>query len=249
MELVETQDGTFTLYSNDFNEHYHSISDGALSETLNKHIIPAFEYFKNSDDNKKEINILDICFGLGYNSLATIYYLENKLQTKVNIFSPELDLNLIKSLQNFKYPKEFDNYKELVKEISNNLEVNYKNFNIKVFNQDARNFIDNTDIKFDIVYQDAFSPNKNPTLWTYEYFKNLKSKMSENSILTTYSIATPIRLALFYNNFYIYENLISIKKATIASIIKLNLNKNEIDMNLKLQRSSNVKVIYDKDLK
>lgn len=244
MEFVKTEDGTFTLYSSEFDEHYHSLSDGALSESLNKHIIPAFKYFKM---NAKEINILDICFGLGYNSLATIYYLEDKLvDTKINIYSPELDLDLIESLKNFEYPKEFDKYREVIKEISTNLKATYKNFTINVYNEEARSFIDNSKVEFDIVYQDAFSPKKNPTLWTHEYFKNLKSKMSKDSLLTTYSIATPIRLALFQNSFYIYENLISTKKATIASTFKLPLK--EVDMKLKLQRNPKAKAVCDSEL-
>ncbi len=241
MDFVKTNDGTNTLYSSEFNEHYHSIKDGALNESLNKHIIPAFKYLKQNNNNR-EINILDICFGLGYNSLATIYYLEDKLNTKINIYSPEFDLNLIKSLKNFEYPKEFEKYKNIINNISDNLKTTYKNFTIKVINKDAREFINSCEVKFDIIYQDAFSSSKNPTLWSYEYFKSLKLK--ESAILTTYSIATPIRLTLFNNNFHIYENLISTKKATIATTFKLD-DLNEIDMNLKLKRNPNAKMLFD----
>ena len=67
-EIVTTNDGTFTLYSKEFDECYHSTKDGALNESLNKHIIPAF----NLAPKKDKITILDICYGLGYNTLSTL---------------------------------------------------------------------------------------------------------------------------------------------------------------------------------
>ena len=113
-KLVTTNDGSHTLFSLKYNQHFHNTEDGGFSEALHKHIIPAFSH----SCNKKELNILDICFGLGYNSFATIFYiLENKLDIKINIYSPELDFDLIKSLQNFSYPKEFEKFKNIIDEL------------------------------------------------------------------------------------------------------------------------------------
>ena len=53
----ETNDGSYTLYSKQYNQNYHSIQDGALSESLFKHVIPALTILKEND----EITILDIC--------------------------------------------------------------------------------------------------------------------------------------------------------------------------------------------
>ena len=95
-KLVTTNDGSHTLFSLKYNQHFHNTEDGGFSEALHKHIIPAFSH----SYNKKELNILDICFGLGYNTFATIYYiLKNNLDIKLNIYSPELDFDLIKSLK------------------------------------------------------------------------------------------------------------------------------------------------------
>ncbi len=93
--MTKTSDGTYTLYSKEFEQYYHSIKEGALNETLHKHVIPAINHHKD----KKELNILDICFGIGYNTLATIYYIiKNNLDIKLNIYSPEFNIQLIKSL-------------------------------------------------------------------------------------------------------------------------------------------------------
>ena len=74
IQYITTKDGSNTLYSKEFNQHYHSLKEGALNESLSKHIIPAFEYHKN----KLELNILDIFFGLGYNRIETLYYIKKK---------------------------------------------------------------------------------------------------------------------------------------------------------------------------
>ncbi|MDE7235362.1 MAG: hypothetical protein K2N45_01880, partial [Helicobacter japonicus] len=40
---------------------------------------------------------------------------------------------------------------------------------------------------FDIIYQDAFSPKKNPALWSEAYFSLLASLLRSQGIVTTYS--------------------------------------------------------------
>ena len=79
-----------------------------------------------------------------------------------------------------------------------------KNFYIEVFLGDAREYVRNFENRFDIVYQDAFSPSSNPTLWTKEYFSDIKRGIKKDGLLTTYSIALATRLALYENGFLIY---------------------------------------------
>ena len=52
---ILTKDSTITLYSEQFDEAYHCANDGALQETLHKHILPAFTLKK---ENKK-LKVLD----------------------------------------------------------------------------------------------------------------------------------------------------------------------------------------------
>ena len=67
MKLTKTGDGSFTYLNIGINETYHSKS-GALEESFYKFAIPALE----NKLKMKKIKILDICFGLGYNSVAAI---------------------------------------------------------------------------------------------------------------------------------------------------------------------------------
>ena len=174
----------------------------------------------------------------------------NNLDIKVNIYSPEFDKELIHSLDKFKYPQEFEEFSHIITSISSTNKYEDDNLKIKVYNGDAREYLQNlfkSEIKFDIVYQDAFSCDVNHSLWTVEYFKDITKILSKDAILTTYSIATPIRLSIYENDFSIYEH-----KPNNSNRITIALNKKEIDVNfkyidmeLKKTRNTTAKALHD----
>lgn len=75
-----TNDGSVGLYSPEFNDIYHSAT-GALTEAYEKFIYPVdFD----SLIKKSKINVLDICYGIGYNSKSFLNYIfENFSQKKI----------------------------------------------------------------------------------------------------------------------------------------------------------------------
>jgi tRNA U34 5-methylaminomethyl-2-thiouridine-forming methyltransferase MnmC len=242
-ELIVTEDGTKTLFSSEFNEAYHSTKDGALVESLEKHVKRAFLLQKD----KKDLVILDICFGLGYNTLATLYYIKkHNLSTKVDIISPEIDRGLIDSLKDFDYPKEFNQFREIIEELSKNLFYKDNQFKIEILIGDAREIIPKIDKKIDIVYQDAFSPKQNPLLWTKEYFRDIKALSRDDTIITTYSVASSVRMGLYENgyNIFLIEGR-DVRPSTIASPKILDLKY--IDMELKKARNPNARSFRDSD--
>lgn len=242
-KAISTNDGSNTLYSSQYNQHYHNINDGAIFETLTKHVIPAITFHKN----RHELNILDICYGLGYNTLGTLYYLKtNNLKIKVNIYSPELNKKLVKSLKDFDYPKEFSNLKHIIKCISEDLYYKDEQIEIKVFFKDARVLLKDLNIKFDVIYQDAFSSEVNNELWTKEYFSLLYNLCNDDAIITTYSVATPVRLSMYEAGFYIYEYIPYKRKQTLAFKKQQNLLGKYVDMELKKTRNPNAKALYDR---
>lgn len=241
--MVLSEDGSYTAYSKEYNEHYHSTKDGALKESLLKHVEPAFKIKENS----AEISILDICFGLGFNTLATIYYhKKNSLTSKLKIFSPELDASLVKSLSRFNYPKEFDGFKHIIAKLADDGFYSDENLHIELFLGDAREYIRKfTPEMFDIVYQDAFSPSVNPILWTKEYFFDIKNIIKKDAVLTTYSTALATRLALYENGFNLYINQgENFRSATVASLSELN-KFSAVDMRHKISCNPHVKPLRD----
>jgi len=241
--MTLSEDGSFTAYSKEYDEHYHSTKDGALHESLVKHVVPAFKMMKD----KEEITILDICFGLGFNTLATLYYAKKNFpHAKINIYSPELDADLVKSLNNFIYPKEFDKLKNIMLELVENGVYDDDSWHVEIFLGDAREYIKKfPNNKFDIVYQDAFSPSTNPILWTKEYFSDIKNIIKKDGVLTTYSMALATRLALYENGFNIYINSgKGFRDATVASLSELSEFK-KVDMEHKILCNPHAKPLQD----
>ena len=241
-ELVLCEDGTHTLYSKEFDEPYHSTKDGALHESLEKHVKPAFALKSHKD----KLTILDICFGLGYNTFATLYYIrKNNLKTKIHILSPEFDEGLVRSLDTFDFPPEFESIQPIIKAISKNLTYEDAQFKIEILLGDARKSVPKIKEKIDIVYQDAFSPAHNPLLWTYEWFRDIRALCVDDTILTTYSTAAAIRLGLYENGFYIFVHRAQMMRYSTVASLKMLEGLEYIDMELKKIRNPTAQSMID----
>ena len=85
-EFYYTQDGSVGLYSYADDDVYHSKS-GDLTEAWEKFILPA--QIERKLNHKPEIKVLDVCYGIGYNTKAFLSYVINsneKYLKKKNIF-------------------------------------------------------------------------------------------------------------------------------------------------------------------
>lgn len=90
---IKTEDGSISLYNFKVKDIYHSII-GAYTEALYKYILPSglIEFAKNNN----EIKILDICYGLGYNSkVATEEIFKINPNCKVTINAIEQDPKIL----------------------------------------------------------------------------------------------------------------------------------------------------------
>jgi tRNA U34 5-methylaminomethyl-2-thiouridine-forming methyltransferase MnmC len=247
--LVATQDGTPTLYSAEFDECYHSTRDGALSESLSKHIRPAFTLL----EPREEITILDICFGLGYNTLATLLWLRtHRPEQRVSIYAPEFDRELVASLGEFDYPEAFDPLRPVIKAVAKEGRYEDERWRIEVLFGDAREVIRTIECPVEIIYQDAFSPAKNPLLWTREWFADLRALCAEDAVLTTYSVAASTRMGLYKNGFHLYEyRPEATRKSLIASpsALKKTLEGlSPINMELKIRRNPEARSLRDLEI-
>lgn len=88
-----TNDGSVGLFSPDADDIYHS-TYGALTEAYEKFILPS--NLKNFLKKNNEIKILDICFGIGYNSKSLINYVldflyNDPIYTDKNRYTDKID--------------------------------------------------------------------------------------------------------------------------------------------------------------
>ena len=191
--FILTNDKSYTLYNKNFDEHYHSLS-GAYEEALKKYFIPL-----NVTDG---MTILDFCFGLGYNSFTAI-----SLCANLNIVALENDLNIIKRISDFPYPK---NLQQTAKYFSNLYKTNIltdNKFNtIALILKDASDSIKELGSEqFDRIFFDPFSPNKIPELWTKFIFSELYRLLKKGGKLATYSCAKSVRENMSYAGFKITD--------------------------------------------
>ncbi|MHB8100062.1 MAG: tRNA (5-methylaminomethyl-2-thiouridine)(34)-methyltransferase MnmD [Sulfuricurvum sp.] len=242
MNWVQSEDGSYTAFSPEYNEHYHSTKDGALHESLVKHVQPAFLLHAQKEDLK----IIDICFGLGFNTLATLYYRDTYFpDTTLEIYSPELNGELVASLVTFPYPEIFEPYLNVITDISTLGGYEDERTSITVEITDARVAMRELSGVWDVCYQDAFSPTANPLLWTREYFADVARLMGEDGVVTTYSIALAIRMGLHENGFNVYLNTgEGHRSATVASVRNLS-EFEKIDVEHKMKCNPDTRSLRD----
>ena len=136
----------------------------------------------------------------------------------------------------------------MISEISKHGYYEDETVKIKVIFGDAREIIKKLDGGFDIVFQDAFSPKKNPTLWTYEYFCDLKKILHSDGVITTYSTATPVRLGMHEAGFNVYKyDSGVVREGSIASVSDIE-NLEKIDMLQKQIRAPEAKALKDNEV-
>ncbi len=180
-ELVLTNDGSHSLFVAEINECYHS-RHGAIVEA--EHV-----FIRNglSANNKEQLNILEIGFGTGLNALLSA---QKAAQKEININYHAIEL----------YPVSEGNYmqlnfteligqdnKELIKLHATAWEKECAinpYFNLTKNKIALENYTTNT--KFDIIYFDAFSPDKQPEMWTAAVFKKMYDVLKDDGFLVTY---------------------------------------------------------------
>lgn len=186
--FVQTEDGSYTLFSDKFQEACHSTT-GAKSETI-LHYVSGCKVVEKVQ-RLGSINILEVGFGLGVGFLTTLENLPSR--TSMHFVSMELDVDLLNWFQT--------EHPELDLKWQNNLLVSRgENYTLEIISGNARlelpKFMAHNPYRFHAIYQDAFSPKKNPSLWTKEWFSLLKSISQDEVILSTYSASTSIRKSL-----------------------------------------------------
>jgi tRNA U34 5-methylaminomethyl-2-thiouridine-forming methyltransferase MnmC len=188
MERIITKDGSETFYSLEYGESYHSIS-GAVEESFKKYIEASpYEELARSG----AVKVLDICFGLGYNSAAAIERI-SKLNPgcKIILVGLEKDPEIMNKILSVN--PGIGGYELVQEAIRRGYSHDDGRVKVTVMLGDARDSLRSIDTKFDLVFHDPFSPKKNPELWTEDFFKELIRHMKKGAVLTTYSCARLVR--------------------------------------------------------
>lgn len=220
MKPVITKDQSMTFYSEEYGETYHSVT-GAVEEAYRKFAEPSLDAAKGKD----EVRILDICFGLGYNSAAAIdRILEHNPGCKINIVGLEKDKRILDQIPGISPP--IRNFYLIQKAVKNNNAYDQGKIAVMILVSNALDSVGKLKENFDIIFLDPFSPKKNPELWTEEFFKELRKLIKPDGILTTYSCAGQVRRNLKAAGFAVKDGPCIGRRSpsTIATPIKTKNN-------------------------
>ena len=192
LEIQHTADGSATLFVPELDEHYHSVK-GAYTESLHIYRDCAYQHAAKQSA-ERPLRLLEVGFGTGLNAAVTA--MAATAERPVHYITLE------------KYPVE----PRLVESLSCDTLVDAQlfaaihaapweqptaitpHFTLEKHCCDLLSAPLPTDI--DIVYFDAFAPEKQPEMWSSEIFARIYASMRPRGVLTTYCAKGAIRRLL-----------------------------------------------------
>ena len=192
VEIVKTSDGSSTLFVPELNEHYHSVH-GAIQESAFIFIGCGLNFSKADP-----LRIFEVGFGTGLNAFLTAIDASshNRKIIYTSIEKYPLPDSLVNEL-NYKsfFPREsaylFDRIHQgkwnIAQDISNTFTLNKIEGDIT--KQEIRG-------DYDLIFFDAFGPDKQPEMWTDEVFKKIAEITVPNGVLLTYSVKGEVKRKL-----------------------------------------------------
>jgi tRNA U34 5-methylaminomethyl-2-thiouridine-forming methyltransferase MnmC len=193
-KVINTGDGSKTLFIPEMDEQYHSVN-GAKTESEYVYLKQGYVHHQS-----KTPVVFEVGFGTGLNAFLTAIEAEKMKRetTFVSIEKYPLDLELIKQL----------NYDTL---ISPKSEILFNKLHTAKWGEETRiseyfkllkvegdliNLQFNFARKLDIIYFDAFGPDKQPAMWNSDIFEKIYDASALNAVFVTYSAKGQIRRQL-----------------------------------------------------
>ncbi|MFM7364780.1 MAG: tRNA (5-methylaminomethyl-2-thiouridine)(34)-methyltransferase MnmD [Cuspidothrix sp.] len=192
-----TQDGSFTFFSTEFNEAFHS-HYGAKQESLLKFAVPTRLRILAKTGF---IRLLDVCYGLGYNTAAALQTIW-EVNPSCHLEVIGLEINPIvpqAAISHQLFANWDDKYIKILSAIAfeHQIQSDYLQANLVI--GDARNLIlaiQKSGFQADAIFLDPFSPPQCPQLWTVEFISKVSECLQPNGLIATYSCAAAVRTAL-----------------------------------------------------
>lgn len=185
IELITTGDGSHSLLNTALDETYHS-RHGALQESKYVFIKQGLNFFIEKTGSK-QLSILEVGFGTGLNAWLTLQEAQ-ALNIHVHYTTLEtypLSASVWPSL-NYAAGSEFEKDFMKLHESEWNKEVLIaSSFMLHKLEQSLQDF-DAAGKQFDIIYFDAFAPNKQPELWEAPILGKVVRSLSPSGIFVTY---------------------------------------------------------------
>ena len=199
-----TDDGSFTFFSTEFGEAFHS-SQGARNEAFLKYA-QATNLAQRAQRDR--LRLLDVCYGLGYNTAAALEVIwTTNPACQVEVYGLELDVTVPQAAI---APPLLEGWSAVVQSVLTSLALTQHcqlpQLKATLLIGDARQTIQqlcHSEFQADAIFFDPFSPRRCPQLWTVEFFTLVRRCLAPDGILATYSRSAAVRSAMLAAGFSI----------------------------------------------
>lgn len=197
LNIETTADGSVTVYRDDLDEHYHSVK-GALAES--RHVYLNLGWRKCADRHAR-VRVFEVGFGTGLNAALTAKAaLEAGVMTdyhSIELYPITAELSdVLLRMQSSEYYGEYRDVNSA--EWGKGIEIN----SCFVLHKIKGNLLTAVVPEgINVVYFDAFAPEKQPEMWSEAVFRKLYDAMVPGGILTTYCAKGVIRRLLEQTGF------------------------------------------------
>lgn len=192
IQIEQTADGSQTLFVPELNEHYHSVK-GALTES--EHI---FIQMGLKHSSVEAPHVLEIGFGTGLNAFLTLLTADTD-QRNIHYTTLERYPVTPALIEQLTYPELIcperkDDFHALHQAAWNTDVQLTPYFTLHKVETDFTSYT--FPATYDVIYFDAFAPEKQPEMWTQSLFDTLCQQLNPQGILTTYCAKGAVRRML-----------------------------------------------------
>lgn len=185
VQFITTADGSHSLLNTALDETYHS-RHGAIQESLHVFINKGFDFFIERH-HTLEIHILEIGFGTGLNALLT---LQQAVKRSIKVYYTSIEA----------FPLAEDiwrklNYSDTVGSPDEFIQLHQAPWSVwqSIHNQfhllklaDTFQNASLAPASYDLIYFDAFAPNKQPELWELPVIERTAQLLKPGGVFVTY---------------------------------------------------------------
>lgn len=194
LEIIKTADGSQTLHLPEMNEHYHSVN-GAVTESNYVYIEKGFLAHPS-----KSPKVFEVGFGTGLNAMLTALEAEKTKRKTLYIAIEKFPLgeNTIAQLNYGRSisPRAAQLFQKIHGCIwGQDVEIS-SHFSLLKIKGDLLGFDFAQIAGCDVIYFDAFGPNKQPEMWQPGVFTKIYEVTAEQGIFVTYSAKGEVRRQL-----------------------------------------------------
>lgn len=207
IRVVETADGSRTLYLPGLDETYHS-THGAVTESRHVYIEKGLDFWREAHPEAKELTVFEMGLGTGTNAMLSMdwcvandcsvrYYSVEKFPLGPDLMREYWASKGVVDVDDsgiFDVTRRSDALHATAWEQWIEIPLGRGGFAVFKHKSDIRNAVIPSEI--DVVFWDAFGPKKQEGVWGVELFQPIFAAMQVGGIFVTYSASGDVKRAL-----------------------------------------------------